>query len=126
MVAQWLAHLPLVLEVPGSIPARGEENLESEHVSSVSFAGTTLDKCIVLQIRMLTECPLCRESHPLCRLKNPTVISIWLFVGFHPATRSVQCTPVDAKYFKQGFPLPFENGVNRHPLYNIKTTVAFI
>ena len=26
VVAQWLAHLPLVLEVPGSIPARGEEN----------------------------------------------------------------------------------------------------
>ena len=42
-----------------------------------------------------TGCPLCRESHPLCRLKNPTVISIWLLVGFHPATRSVQCTPAD-------------------------------
>ena len=26
VVAQWLAHLPLVLEAPGSIPARGEEN----------------------------------------------------------------------------------------------------
>ena len=38
---------------------------------------------------------LCRESHILCRLKNPTVISIWLLVGFHPATRSVQCTPAD-------------------------------
>ena len=35
------------------------------------------------------------ESHPLCRLKNPTVISIWLLVGFHPATRSVQSTPAD-------------------------------
>ena len=23
---------------------------------------------------MLTEAPLCRESHPLCRLKNPTVV----------------------------------------------------
>ena len=40
-------------------------------------------------------CPLCRERHPLCRLKNPTVISIWLLVGFHPATRSVQSTPAD-------------------------------
>ena len=29
-------------------------------------------------------------SHPLCRLKNPTVL-----VGFHPATRSVQSTPAD-------------------------------
>ena len=27
------------------------------------------------------------------RLKNPTVISIWLLVGFHPATQSVQSTP---------------------------------
>ena len=55
----------------------------------------TLDKCIVLRIGTLTGCPLCRESHPLCRLKNPTVISIWLLVGFHPATRSVQSTPAD-------------------------------
>ena len=28
-VTQWLAHWPLVLEVPGSIPVRGEENLVS-------------------------------------------------------------------------------------------------
>ena len=55
----------------------------------------TLDKCIILQIGTLTGCPQCRESHPLCRLKNPTVISIWLLVGFHPATRSVQSTPAD-------------------------------
>ena len=60
-----------------------------------TFAGMTLDKCIVLRIGTLTGCPLCRESHPLCRLKNPTVISIWLLVGFHPATRSVQSTPAD-------------------------------
>ena len=55
----------------------------------------TLDKCIFLPIGTLTGCPLCREGHPLCRLKNPTVISIWLLVGFHPATRSVQSTPAD-------------------------------
>ena len=55
----------------------------------------TLDKCIVLRIRTLTGCPLCRESHTLCRQKNPTVISIWLLVGFHPATRSVQSTTAD-------------------------------
>ena len=59
------------------------------------LAGMTLDKCIVLRIGTLTGCPLCRESHPLCRLKNPTVISIWLLVGFHPATRSVHSTPAD-------------------------------
>ena len=64
-------------------------------LSLVSFAGMTLDKCIVLRIGTLTGCSLCSESHPLFRLKNPTVISIWLLVGFHPATRSVQCTPAD-------------------------------
>ena len=53
----------------------------------------TLDQCVILWIGTLTGCPLCRESHPLCRLKNPTVISIWLLVGFRSATRSVQCTP---------------------------------
>ena len=60
-------------------------------LSLVSFAGMTLDKCIVLRIGRLSGCPLCRESHPLCKLKNPKVIKI----GFHPATRSVQCTPAD-------------------------------
>ena len=39
----------------------------------VSFAGITLDKCAVLRIGTLTGGPLCRESHPMCRLKNPTV-----------------------------------------------------
>ena len=64
-------------------------------LSLVSFAGSTLDKCIVLWIGTLTGCPLCKESHPLCRLKNPTVISILLLVVFHSETRSVQCTPAD-------------------------------
>ena len=57
-------------------------------LSLVSFAGMTLDECIVLRVGTLTGCPL-------CRLKNPTVISIWLLVCFHPATRSVQSTPAD-------------------------------
>ena len=64
---------------------------ESKH----AFSGMTLDKCILLQFGTLTGCPLCRESHPLCRLRNPTVISIWVPVGFHPAAWSVQCTPAD-------------------------------
>ena len=64
-------------------------------LSLVSFAGMTLDKCMVLRIGTLNGCPLCRESHPLCRLKNPMLISIWLLVGFHPAARSVQRTPAD-------------------------------
>ena len=67
----------------------------SEHAFPMSFAGMTLDKCIVLRIGTFTGCPLCRESHPLCRLKKPTEISIWLLPGYHPATRSVQSTPAD-------------------------------
>ena len=71
--------------------------MENVHISNtlslVSFAGMTLNKCTVHRIGTLTGCPLCRESHPLCRLKSHTVIKIWLLVGFHPATRSVQSTP---------------------------------
>ena len=68
-------HLPLVLEVPGSIPAHGEKNfgVQTRFLSRVSFAGMKLDKCIILRIGALTGCPLCMESHPLCRLKNPVV-----------------------------------------------------
>ena len=40
----------------------------------VSFAGMTLNKCTVIWIAMLIGGLLCRESHPLCRLKNPTVV----------------------------------------------------
>ena len=43
-------------------------------LSLLSFAGMTLDKCAVLWIGTLTGCPLCRECHPWCRLKSPTVI----------------------------------------------------
>ena len=43
-------------------------------LSLVSLAGMTLDKSINLRIGTSTGCPLCRKSHPFCRLKNPTVI----------------------------------------------------
>ena len=69
------AHWPLVLEVMGSIPAAGEETFRCPNMLSlVSFAGMTLNKCAVLRIGALTGGPLCRESHLLCRLKNPTVV----------------------------------------------------
>ena len=48
MVAQWLAHLRLVLEVQGTIPPHGEENfgVPIRFLNSlVPFAGMTLDKC---------------------------------------------------------------------------------
>ena len=59
-------------------------------LSQVSFVGMILDKCIVLLIWM----------SPV-QGKSPLVqISILLLVGFHPATRSVQCTPARGqKYF---------------------------
>ena len=64
-----------MLEVMGSIPAAGEEKFRCPNtLSLVSFAGMTLNKCAVLRIGTLTGGPLCRESHPLCRLKNPTVV----------------------------------------------------
>ena len=58
-------------------------------LSLVSFAGMILNQCTVLWMRTLTGDPLSMESHP-----DTTVIKIWLLVGFHPATRSVQSTPV--------------------------------
>ena len=71
VVAWWLAHWPLVLEVMGSIPAAGKGKFRCPNMLSlVSFA----EKCAVLRIGSLTGGPLCRESHPLCRLKNPTVV----------------------------------------------------
>ena len=63
-------------------------------LSLVSFAGLTLDKCIVLRIGTLTGCPLCRES-PLVQLKEPYGNFDMVTVGFQPATRNVQCTPAD-------------------------------
>ena len=58
----------LVLEVPSLIPACSKI---PNTLSLVSFAGMTLDLSIDLRMGTLTGCPLCRESHPLCRLKNP-------------------------------------------------------
>ena len=84
-----------MLEVPGSIPLAGRIISVSEHTfPSVICRDDTKDKCAILRIGTLTGCPLCRETHPLCRLKTPKVILIWLLVGFHPATRSV---PVNAR-----------------------------
>ena len=54
-------------------------------LSLVSFAGTTLDKCAALRIGTLTGGPLCRERHPMYRLKNLTVTFI--------LQNNVQCTP---------------------------------
>ena len=63
-----------MLEVMGLIPTAGEERFRCPNMLSlVSFAGMTLHKCAVLQIGTFSGGPLCRKSHPLCRLRNPTV-----------------------------------------------------
>ena len=56
---------------PSSIPAHSES---LNTLSLVSFAGMELDKSIELRMGTLTGCALCRESNPLCRLKNPIVM----------------------------------------------------
>ena len=48
MAAQWLEHLPLVLEVPESIQAFGKEQLGVNMLSHVSCAGITQNKCAIL------------------------------------------------------------------------------
>ena len=63
-----------MLEAPGSIPGSGDKISVSEHAPLASFAGMNVNKCTVLRIGTLNEGPLCRESHPLCRLKTPTLI----------------------------------------------------
>ena len=46
VVATWLAHWPLVLEVIGLIFVAGEEKFQCLNMLSlVSFAGMTLNKC---------------------------------------------------------------------------------
>ena len=63
-------HLPLVLEVLGLIPTHGEEKFRCLNtLSLVSFAGMTLDKCIVFRIETLTRCPLCMETQ--VQVKEP-------------------------------------------------------
>ena len=73
-VAEWLAHWLLVLEVPGSIPASGEKICWSELASLRVICRNDMIKCAVLRIGTLTGGPLCRDSHPLCRLKIPTQV----------------------------------------------------
>ena len=69
-VAQWLANLRLVLEIPGSIPDQGGENFSLNRLSLVSFAGMTLDKW-AQSVNWMS--PV-QGNRPLCRLKKPMVI----------------------------------------------------
>ena len=71
VVAQWLAHLPLVLEVRGSIPGPDSQQgkvMVSEHTSlSVICRDLPSDRDINWMSPV-------QGSHPMCMLKNPMVI----------------------------------------------------
>ena len=61
------------LKVMGLLPVAGEEKFWYPNMLSlVSFAGMTLNKTSgnVLRLGTLTGGPLCREGHPVCRLKD--------------------------------------------------------
>ena len=60
-----------MLEVPGSIPTSGNENFGVQTLSLMSFAGITLDKCIVLSDRYVNwMSPVQGKSHPV-QVKEP-------------------------------------------------------
>ena len=58
-------------------------------LSLVSFAGMTLDKCVVLRIGTLTGCPLCREReggvslHTLVWAQHILFTSVVRLLDFH-------------------------------------------
>ena len=65
------------------------DNVPSTVVSEHAFLDVIcrdddISKCTVFRIGALAGGHLCRESHPLCRLKDPTVVYMTT-VGFHLA-----------------------------------------
>ena len=76
-----------MLEVPGSIPAGGEENLSVRTCFPSCLCRNDMIQCAVLRIETLTGGPLCRDSHPLRRLKIPTQVSCARGPGFDPRRR---------------------------------------
>ena len=61
VVALWLVHLPLLLEVRGHFPACGKQKFRCPNTFSVvSFTGMTINKCAILRIRTLTGSPMCK------------------------------------------------------------------
>ena len=66
--------------------------LVSEH-AFLSVICRDDNNCAVLRIGTLTGGPLCRESHPLCRLKNPIVVYMITYRLSSCKNRCVQYTP---------------------------------
>ena len=63
-------------------------------LSLVSFAGMTLDKCAILQIGTLTLCPLCRETHPLCRFSDFILPFLPPYMGVIPNPKMAFIFPI--------------------------------
>ena len=78
MPAHWLANLPLVLEVRGSLTAHGEEKFWCPNMLSlVSFAGMTLNMCVSIGTRYLFILPehfLLSHTKHGCRLRFRPVL----------------------------------------------------
>ena len=62
-------------------------------LSLVSFAGMTLDKCIVLRNQDVNWMSAVHGKSPPAQVKEPySNLDTVTCIGFHPATRSVQST----------------------------------
>ena len=91
VVAQWWAHWLLELKVSGSIPGLGKGVFRVRtRFHSCHLQAWPENSAPTFGSGRSMEAPLCRKSHTLWRLKNPTVIRNGTYL--HLATRSVQCT----------------------------------
>ena len=113
----------------GFDPCSRRENMSATEHAFLSVICRDDAKCAVLRIGMLTGGSMCMESHPICRLKNPTV-------AFILQNRCVQCTPAHypreilligtlprVPLYRESRPLCTES----HPLCRLKTpTVVYM
>ena len=89
LLAQWLVHWPLVLEVPGSIGAGGEENLLSEHTSLLVICRDYMKAVRRPSTLEVNWSPPLQGQSP-----DPYLGSILMHVDSScKHHRSVQCTP---------------------------------
>ena len=86
MVSQWLVHLRLVLEIPGSVPARDDENLVEEFASLIVICRDYIkNMCCPFLIGILTRGPLYRiESSPVQDRVTPVRIPTLEFIVLQP------------------------------------------
>ena len=81
LVAQWLAHWPLVLDVPGLIPPVGEENLVSEHASFHIICMDDMNTVLRPSDQDLNWRPSVQGLSSPVQIKDPYTGSIVMHVG---------------------------------------------